>query len=312
MNLYRRFADVLPQVEPELWRLAHPRIYRHADAYGSPKTAALAISSTVGSIRDDYAQALERVPTMAAIYAACCKASQYAMPSLFVAPELLRAALATCPPDELRWCEINLPFEAGVMMLPRNMIRHRSGGAVDFIGYARIKAFEQIGFPSARCPSLKLRDASFVVWTALHEAEEGPSLCRQYNGVGSPYIGTTEAFPLHEGIGELTVDDDDAAFLELCSNIVFRVMLAIEARPTLLALGRRDGTHKKSRAEIWTPNVVGAHYRIAREACGQEPGASKQMHWRGAVTTATSGSACSAGASSVSGSTRCSSEALNE
>jgi hypothetical protein len=110
-------------------------------------------------------------------------------------------------------------------------------------------------------------------------------LDRVLNAATAPHIGTEELLlgtHTRSGVFDLPLAATEGEFLRDLSGVVFRVLLGLEARPALLVSGRRDGRHKKSGVELWTPNVVGRDYRVARAGVESHGGshASPRPHWR--------------------------------
>lgn len=279
------FQDVLRAIEeqyPDLWRVCYPRLYRDTGRYGSPKIIPAAIAVSVQWVADDIRNAPASTKN---IYLAACKAREFDFPTLFVAPELLAAVAETDPPADLLWQEIELPFEASALVLPRGALRHHGGGFCEAIGWARIRAGEMLQFGKERQP-VKLQEDVFIVFTGLTQDEGFPLLDAVLNASTLPRVSDsptqgTHTTPAREGIYELPLAPSESQFLAQCRALVFGLLLAMEARPALLSRGRKVGSHKKSRREMWEPNVVGRDYRIVRER-GPATGThtSPRMHWR--------------------------------
>lgn len=204
---------------------------------------------------------------------------------MFVAPDLLAAVAETDPPADLLWQEIALPFEAGALVLPRGALRHPDGATCEAIGWARIRAGEMLQFGKEWQP-VKLQEDVFVVFTGLTGDEGFPLLDSVLNASTSPRVGDIHTpgvymTPTREGVYELPLAPSESQFLAQCRALIFGLLLAMEARPALLARGRKVGSHKKSRREMWEPNIVGRDYRIVRERI-QSTGthAGPRMHWR--------------------------------
>ena len=90
------------------------------------------------------------------------------------------------------------------------------------------------------------------------------------------------------------LDETDSEFIERLGVVVFGTILAMDARPQLIERGKllkRAGKGDKVR-EFWSPNIIGARYKLKREvprivdgkfAYAQREGgthASPRMHWR--------------------------------
>jgi hypothetical protein len=281
MTIYQTIVESAPRLEHELWRLYYPRMYRRAEAWGSPKVAAAALTSAAMMVRERGYRS--SAATARDIAIAGCVLARYQTPALFLAPELLAALAQSEPPPETRWQDIHLPFEAALLMFPRGFMRHPTDGEIAFAGYARVRAGERLSVPGGG--QVALDGDVFIVFTACHEAETMPMLDRVLNAATAPYVATDELLlgtHTRSGVFDLPLAASEGEFLRDLSGVVFRVLLGLEARPALLARGARDGTHKKSGVELWTPNVVGRDYRIARAEATAQGGthASPRPHWR--------------------------------
>ncbi len=63
--------------------------------------------------------------------------------------------------------------------------------------------------------------------------------------------------------------------------LALNLLFAMAARPEYVERGMRQGRHKKSGAEIWTPNIVGRKYAVKRDPNAETGShASPRMHWR--------------------------------
>lgn len=278
------YADIcarLEREEPAIWRECYPRIYQHVERYGAPKTAAAMAAVAVTWARADYRGT---PPTTRNIYLGACVQRQYQFPALFLAPGMFAAIAETEPPADLRWQDLPLPFEAGTLCLPAGALRHPDGGACDVLCWARVRAGEALEWPGA--PAVKLEEDVFIAWAGLTGSPGFPLLDSVLNARSSPLVGDSHSPGVHtqpgrDGIYSLPLAASESEFLRQCRAIVFSALLAIEARPALLSEGRRVRAQKPGRREIWTPNVIGREYQIAREASGAAGAhASPRLHWR--------------------------------
>jgi len=277
------YADIIKKLEheePDLWRECYPRAYADAERYGSPKIAAAAIATAVTWISGNYQSA---PATVRNIYLAACVARRFNFPALFLAPDLFAAIAETEPPADLRWQDLPLPFEAGAFCLPAGAFSHPTDGPCSVISWARIRADEQLQWPGLQ--KVALREDVFIVHVGLHAASGFPLLDTVLNADSSPFVGDSHSPGVHtqpgrDGIYNLPLASSESEFLRQCRAIVFSTLLAIEARPALVSEGRRVTTGKRGHREMWTPNVIGREYRIARESGEAGTHASPRLHWR--------------------------------
>lgn len=80
---------------------------------------------------------------------------------------------------------------------------------------------------------------------------------------------------------ETSVGGDFQSRAEALPGLVFNTLFAMAARPEYIETGHRIGTHKKSKSELWTPNIIGRKYATKTDP-NAETGthASPRMHWR--------------------------------
>lgn len=266
------------------WPLLRRRVMHGVDGFGDEEVARVCLAANLAAAASPYAdESTRRVAECAA------KLLEFRVPTLYLAPDLARSVLRTRPPLDLRWGELQLPFEAALMIPPKNLIRHREHGPVDFVGYARVRSGETVATPER---TARFADDSFRVFTALAGEPRFPTWQRTLTGDAAPTIGdcvfSPETSLLTEEVYESEfaqhVTLDDSEFLNTLVELTFAVLLAIVARPSLMRRGERRGRHKKSGLPVWTPNVVGRDYRVRSESDGAHPHpdghARKRLHWR--------------------------------
>lgn len=273
----KQFVKLLQEYDPDLWNRCYPRMYKHTDQYGSPKVAAAAIASSLWFVERGV-----RSPISLNVCMGAQMLWEYDTPHLFVSKDLLNAVALTEPPTDLRWDSISLPYDAAILMLPKNWLKRPAGGYCDFIAYARIRPGTLLELAGE--PIITSKD-TFMVFTM---GNEPPKMIMQLtiNSEDTPYVSTKElSIPTIESISvfdaPLTADEDE--FIANCMGLTFRLLLALESRPALLSTGQRVGiSHKKSRGsiELWTPNIIGLNYRYQKKEGKGEDSGQKRMHWR--------------------------------
>jgi hypothetical protein len=253
-------------IDPEVYRKYFPRIYRDTGKYGSPNQAALMTISAM--FWDETYKDAPPISTLL-IQRYAIIAQKYQFPTLFVEKELLAAVIRTEPPSDTKWEDMKMPYEAGLLCLPVGMLRHPTDGAVNFLAWARF-------LPDEGSPFSK-----FGVWTVLTECPTYPTMYSLLRSDLNPYISSIPEINPHE-LHEIDIplSTDEESFLDKCRAVIFGTFLALESRPSLISYGRKVGVHKKSRREIWEPNVIGRGYRIIRLPGETGTHSSPRMHWR--------------------------------
>lgn len=264
--------------QSDLWPLFYPRVYRDIDAFGDPKTAAYALTIEAEGVRSGVLnrnQAVISIPKLIATK----------MPTLFIDRKFAAVAAMSTPPDDLRWDEMRLPFEAGLLMLPRKWLLHPKFGECQFLGWGRYAG--AVGRDLGDGMELDVDDDVFNVFTAFQTDAGFPVMQTLIMAAKNPTLGDLRYTPEER----FFVDDDqspfglyatsgDFDFMEQVVSLTFSLLLAITARPMLIENGRRQGRHKKPGLPIWTPNIVGRDYQYRSGTSGEHQGGTVRMHWR--------------------------------
>jgi hypothetical protein len=81
----------------------------------------------------------------------------------------------------------------------------------------------------------------------------------------------------------ISMSATEEEFSTKATSLVFRLLLAMDAKPQLIERGKYTGKKLRSahQPEIWTPNVIGGKYVIHRStSAGQGGGWTLRLHWR--------------------------------
>ena len=297
--LVKAIEEIMQQSFPDLLQAFYPRIYEHTGRYHSPRAMAAMMANVVaetlryGHERSATAYRL-MMPGLAYL-------RERRMPHFFVAPDLLEAVQRTDFDNDIDWTELALPYECGILMLPKGALVHPTDGEVAMLMWARLKAGEQPS-PWPGVPITVIPHDSFVLLGACPEtmiwydsiltSNVRPTM-RLHNLF---YRGEGDPIPHIRRMTELDsdLDERDSAFLEQMGVILFGTFLAMNARPQLVergALLKRVGKAGNAR-EFWSPNVIGAKYKFKRETARVVEGrfvvqqrehgthASPRLHWR--------------------------------
>lgn len=263
----------------KFWPLLYPRVYRDADRFGDPAAIAcsgvMALDPTICEPTKNHA-----------IGTVMRSLIERQVPTFFLEKRFLRAMLLTAPLTDLNWSEIHLPHEAAVICLPRGVLKHPKFGDIGTIAYARLRYPASISLPGQ---NINLSSDSFSVVAPLAETDGMPAMTRWIDQKLAPTIGNAIGrfdegdepdmlIELPDDISE-RFTRSDVEIMDVVMRVLFNVLLAITARPSLEKRGVRTGRHKKSNLPIWTPNIVGRDYTYRSERSGKSHG-SKRMHWR--------------------------------
>lgn len=284
---------------PELMKAFYPRIYENIGRYHSPRACAAAMVNIMAeTLRYGYHKT-------ATAYRLALPGLRYLrdkrVPMFFLAPDLLEAVMRTDFDDDINWRELQLPFETGLLMLPKGSLVHPDDGECAMIMWSRLRQGEH----PPPCPGIPVSVLPHDAFVMLGLC---PEKCMWYDSILTANVLSTlrirNLFSLEPGQAAPNIqksnfmDEDlneaDSAFAEKMGVILFGTILAMNARPLLVEHGRflkRVGKADKAR-EFWSPNIIGARYKFKREVPRIAAGkfvqdarqhgthASPRMHWR--------------------------------
>ncbi len=286
----QEWAKILETQWPELITKCCPRIYETSQDYASSKlvgtrlaTSAVNRCAAVSAGINEDATGVE--------FLIANQLVRFGVPTYFLSRELAQAIRQTKPPMALEWHDMHLPFEAAVFMLPRNTLRHATEGDCNYITYARYRIGDIFTSPlvGGACASvlggfMLLASAGRLAYHYYWPYQgHRPMPIIQLGDLDAAMTGSddhTERLFFPEGMS-----DDDTTFLREAAHYVFGALLIMLNRPDLVQRGqmiRRVHKNGKQPREFWSPNYIGANYRVVRshEAAAAGSGTSPRMHWR--------------------------------
>lgn len=270
----RLIADIYESEKPDLWRKCLPRNYSGVGHYESPRYVAAIIASSIEWICGEIAG--QAPLTARHIAMATSSAFENNLPAFFVTKEFLLAVSNTDLPDDIKWTDAKLPFESGLLYLPKKTLFDPEGDSVTVLGWTRNQKGSEIKIGE----KIKVAcvDDTFIVF-AICDSDIERLYSSAVRADEMPYIkwktgDTKPASPF-----DLPLTNDDKTFLHQLVCVVFSLLLAQVSKPTLTTEGRRETDHKKQKRETWTPNYLGKGYTIKRQHQGGTH-ASPNLHWR--------------------------------
>lgn len=290
---------LMDEAFPDIMKAFYPRVYENTGRYPSPRACAAALVNIIAeTLRYGYGR-------IATAYRLAMPGLAYLrerrMPMFFLAPDLMEAVLRTDFDDDIDWTKVELPYETGILMLPKGALVHPEDGEMAMLLWSRIHQGEHAppwpGIPSSIFP----HDAFVILGLCMDK-------CMWYDSILTanvrPVMRLNNLFyrdsgqPAPKIVKSNFLDSDltekDSEFVEKMGVILFGTLLAMNARPLLVEHGKllkHVGKGEKAR-EFWSPNVIGARYKFKREVprvvdgqfvhAQREHGthASPRMHWR--------------------------------
>lgn len=268
---------------PTLWKRCYPRIYQGISEYESPRYVALTLASSLEWVTE--LEAKKSSLTAQHIAIAATSALKNNLPSFFVDRVFLNAAMQTDLPDDTRWVDIKLPYEAGLIYLPKDQLKDPSGDSINVIGWSRNRKDEEILIMGEKQGTkYRFTDDTFTVFGISDATTQRYYSSAVQAGI-TPYIKWDSHQQGKPGPFDLEVTEEDSEFLTQIDCLVFALLMAQTIRPALTTDAKREGFHRKSQREIWTPNFLGRGYQPRRQqdACNSTTDRTEnppRTHWR--------------------------------
>jgi hypothetical protein len=271
-----RLIEAIEKEQPLLMAAMYPRKYNSLGPYYSPKLLAAALTKIAidSAIVVKTEKSYDKLPIA---YKICLPAIQPSMKMkmsnmLFLSQKLLEAVKHTDFREDINWTTMDLPYDCGILMLPKGGLVHPVDGDCAFIIWSRTKKDGEYlppikGMHSLLFPVGMFGFATFCPKTGIWYDSNLTETLR-------PTLKLNNLFYLEEGESvphieircsldtPLTLEDD--AFLNEIGSVLFGTFLVLDARPTLLTPGKMErlvpGKKDRPPCEFWTPNVIGRDY----------------------------------------------------
>jgi hypothetical protein len=211
----------------------------------------------------------------------------YRVPIFWLSREITEALKFTILPVKLDLTKMKLPFEAAVFMLPKGSLTYQSETTdVVFLSYARAGLREEIPSINPNAVKTITGRGDFSVFAGMlnglllnwsHPWEQPLDIARldatiQDLPIEPPQTKFESDLPAHS-----------KDFLARVAHLVFNTLQLMIARPELVSMGsliKQVHNKRQSVKAFWSPNTIGADYRLRRE---QRPlggtHASPRGHW---------------------------------
>jgi hypothetical protein len=275
----------------------YPRRYVECRGYISPKDIGALLCT--GLYQTHSLGGIEKTGNaFKLMYPAVRYLQDRSVPLLFLAPDLMRAVQRTDFDGDIDWVNMRLPYEHGVLVLPHGGLTHPKDGEVAFMIWSRIVA-GTYKKPVWDVPSKGMCDVEITtkgafamvaclpygdvpVWYDSNLSTEYRPTLKLRNLF---YLGDEETIPsiVSGCLLDSDLTSEDSSFLEDLGVVLFGTLLAMASRPTLFT---PESVHHKVPQKnnkpwprVWSPNIVGQHYRPKSEPRGGTH-ASPRMHWR--------------------------------
>ena len=279
---------------PDLYRRVNPRNYPDMGNYYSTKILAASLVEMTYTITKF---GIHHAPNSSRLIVPCIDyLIKRQMPIMFLTPDFVEAIKMTDFPTDLDWMQMQMPYEHGILALPRGTITHPTDKDCAFIVYSRYKKTGDYYPPLKEMgPPIGMVSNNFSVcgmcpepglWYDSCITEEMKKTVKIKNVFeGCDHV---KSFPVKTKHDSDLATPDDEAMNAAINAITFGTILALTSRPDLLtpAAFIKAIKHKKTgnRVEFWSPNIIGKNYKHPQpvDNIDRIPGthASPRMHWR--------------------------------
>jgi hypothetical protein len=286
---WKAMAEFYERHFSQMWRVCNPRVYDYGSGtYQSTKIPAIDMVTAVLKQTGFF-----RIPGNGAIYESFCAnhLAKFGFPTYFLAPDLAVAIKQTRPPMAIDWTTMNFPMEAAVFMLPKGTLSHPEYGECAYIAYALLKAGERHTsvlttkdycllngglILMVSCPFFH-RD--MMVFHYNFAADKIPTI--ELTDIESAMAGA-EDDTISWLAGDSMMDARDSRFVAEAAHYLFGTLLLMLNKPEFVEPGVSRRKMTRNGVPIWSPNIIGRHYRLKREGMGVGDGthASPRAHWR--------------------------------
>jgi hypothetical protein len=284
------------EYDPAMMRLLYPKVYDSPGDFGSTKQVAIDLCTTFMCSRPSSEvfageEAYKDVALMNGVMTAEALI-RYQVPTFFIAKDFFAAAMNSNPPTDFPVRELRFPFPSMVFMLPKGVLQSPTDGPIEYIAFS-VWIDCPTEFPSVFADGRRFRvETSRLSWFTRAKGNTmmgtfGADVGDLDKGTLGDFFATvdTDSDAKNPSVFSLPIDEDDAEFMRSVPRVIFKLLLAITARPELVEHGferkRAKPQNGQPRPGYWTPNIIGRKYRVATEGPRHTGnGSSPRMHWR--------------------------------
>lgn len=222
-----------------------------------------------------------QITALSLAYAVC----RQQVPIYYVSEPFLRAVAATDLPPDFTLLDLNFPRPGLVLGLPLRFMREYCGQEIGYVYAADLAEGDHTpprqlslgSLPAIRCPA-KIGWGFYTYEQGVLESFVSSFLKR--DRVDDAL--TKYAYTDFTDAPAAKVDADQELTTRI-NVLLFKLLFVLNLRPGLVEHGQLERPAKfkhgvQVRGELWSANVIGARYQIARQ--GTATHASPAVHWR--------------------------------
>jgi len=228
---------------------------------------------------------IERLPTEITAQAILYRIINHRVPVYYVAEEFIRAVAATDLPHDFTLADLHWPMPAMVIGFPVGFMREYVGRETCYVCATEFAAGDHSCrfLPSAPVITMPKAKVAFC-WYACVDGELESFVSSYWQEDHVDEITRKYGYTDYTGADAPKVQEDKEC-CERLSVLMFKLLVVLNTRPNLVApatcIRRACDRKGKLRSELWSPNIIGAAYRAARENTAPTgTHASPRLHWR--------------------------------
>jgi hypothetical protein len=213
--------------------------------------------------------------------------NKYQVPTYFVDPNLLQAAMDTDPAD-MSWDDVTYPFPAGVFALPKgNGLLNENGTEMEFLGWCYTPP-GKIRFKNIFINNENQRISTWAVCPNTLDLyyvtiPSSMKLKVEADDINQKTLDSIETAKV-QGNDYFTLDTsmEMAKLNSKISCTIANLLLIAQNVPRLVAQGTPTRIERKHQTplELWTPRFLGKGYQRNYVKSGVHTGMHVRPHWR--------------------------------
>ena len=263
--------------------LLEPRKLVPPGGYHSPKCVAAGLDCIlrINECKTDS----ERLPTEITAQAIVYRIINYRSPVYYVAEQFIRAVAATELPHDFTLADLHWPMPAMVIGFPVRFMREYLGRETCYVCATEFDAGDHSCRFLPSTPTITMPKAKVAFyWYACVDGRLESFVSSFWKEDHVDEIIQKYGYTDYTGADTPKVQEDKECCDRL-SVLMFKLLVVLNTRPNLVepatCIRRARSWQSKLRNELWSPNIIGATYRVTREnAAPTGTHASPRLHFR--------------------------------
>ncbi len=266
--------------------ILEPRRILAPPGYHSTKCVSAGLFLLLGQGRLKDELDLPQVPTEISAHGIAYQVINHGMRMFIVQEDFARAVAATDLPHDFTLDDLHWPLPGMVVGFPPRFMQEYMGRDACYIYAATCDAGDYHVAALAGCPTVVVPKAKagwqFYAWGDRKLESFVTSFFR-----GDPVDETISKYGYvdYTGVKDPAGIEADHIATDRVSALILKLLVVLNTRQTLVEYGacvrpQRFKYGRLKQHELWSPNLIGWHYRPAQAAGAQGTHASPRLHWR--------------------------------